>query len=274
MIKINNKVNITNQYLKQKIKKMTSNSYPLLYSEYQLGNIILQNRIVMSPMTRSRAIDNVPNHLMETYYRERAGAGLIITEGVAPSPNGVGYPRIPGLYNQEQVEGWKKVTGAVHDNGGRIFVQLMHTGRITHPLNLPEDAEVVSASAIAAAQTKMYTDQEGMQPLPVPRKVSKDEIAGLVAEFAQSAAYAIEAGFDGVELHGANGYLLEQFLNSASNKRTDDYGGSLENRNRFVLEVAQAVADVIGKEKLGIRLSPYGVFNDIVPDDTTDQQYE
>ncbi len=250
-----------------------SQSYPLLFSPYRLGNLTLQNRIVMSPMTRSRAINNLPNDLMTNYYSSRASAGLIITEGVAPSPDGLGYPRIPGLYSKDQIHEWKKVTDAVHANGGRIFVQLMHTGRITHPLNLPAGATVIGASPIAAAATQMYTDQQGMQPLPVPKEISTAEIPAVIAEFVHSANSAMEAGFDGVELHGANGYLLEQFLNAASNRRTDEYGGTFSNRNRFVLEVAAAVANAIGKDKTGIRLSPFGVFNDIVPDDTTEQQY-
>jgi N-ethylmaleimide reductase len=248
-------------------------SYPLLFTSYSLGNIKLKNRIVMAPMTRSRAINNIPNNLMVTYYSERAEAGLIITEGVAPSPDGLGYARIPGLYNEAQAKAWKKITDAVHANGGKIFVQLMHTGRISHPLNLPDEGVVKGVSAVAAANTQMYTDQEGIQPLPVPKEISTDEISALIAEFVQSAAYAIEAGFDGVELHGANGYLLDQFINSASNHRTDKYGGSPENRNRFVLEVTAAVAETIGKDKTGIRLSPYGAFNDMQPDENTEQQY-
>lgn len=250
-----------------------SQSYPILFSAYQLGNIRLKNRIVMAPMTRSRAINNIPNDLMVNYYSERANAGLIITEGVAPSPDGLGYARIPGLYNKVQVKAWKKVTDAVHANGGKIFMQIMHTGRISHPLNLPDEGIVRGVSAIAAANTQMYTDQEGMQPLPVPKEVSTDEISALIGEFVQSALYAVEAGFDGVELHGANGYLLDQFLNPASNHRTDEYGGSPENRNRFVLEVTAAVAGAIGTDKTGIRLSPYGAFNDMQVDESTEQQY-
>jgi len=227
----------------------------------------------MSPMTRSRAINNMPNELMEKYYSDRAGAGLIITEGTAPSPDGLGYARIPGLFNKEQVAQWKKITDAVHEKGGKIFVQLMHTGRISHPLNLPDEGIVKGVSALAAANTQMYTDQEGMQPLPVPKEISRLEITDLIAEFVQSAKYAIEAGFDGVELHGANGYLLDQFLNAASNHRTDEYGGTPAHRNRFVLEVTTAVADAIGKEKTGIRLSPFGAFNDMKADENTEQQY-
>ncbi len=253
---------------------MNNAFFPVLFSSYQLGSLTLPNRMVMAPMTRSRATGNIPNDQMAIYYSSRAAAGLQITEGVSPSPNGLGYARIPGMYSQAQIQGWKKVTDAVHQKRGRIFVQLMHTGRITHPLNLPAGAEVVAPSPIAATNTQMYTDQQGMQPLPVPKEMSIADIAAVVAEFVHSAKNAIEAGFDGVELHGANGYLLDQFLNTASNQRTDNYGGSPENRNRFVLEVTAAVANAIGKEKLGIRLSPFGAFNDMMPDDTTEQQYK
>lgn len=248
-------------------------SYPLLFSSYKLGGITLKNRIVMAPMTRSRAINNIPNDLMVTYYSNRADAGLMITEGVAPSPDGLGYARIPGLFNEDQAKGWKKVTDAVHEKNGKIVVQLMHTGRIAHPLNLPDEGIVKGVSAVAAANTQMHTDQEGLQALPVPKELGTDEIPALINEFVQSALYAVKAGFDGVELHGANGYLLDQFLNSASNHRTDKYGGSPENRNRFVLEVTKAVADAIGKDKTGIRLSPYGAFNDMRADEHTEQQY-
>ena len=250
-----------------------SQHYSKLFSSYQLGNITLSNRIVMAPMTRSRAIGNIPNDLMAEYYGARAGAGLIITEGTSPSPNGLGYARIPGIYSDAQVAGWKKVTDVVHKNGGHIFVQVMHTGRITHPLNLPEGAEVVSASPIAAANTPMWTDQKGMKDLPAPREVATQDIPALVAEFVHSAKAAVAAGFDGVELHSANGYLLEQFLNTASNQRTDQYGGSFENRNRFVLEVAAAVADAIGKEKTAIRLSPFGANGEMVSGKDTVEQY-
>ena len=262
-----------NKEVKQFKNLQMNNSYSKLFSSYKLGAITLKNRIVMSPMTRSRAIDNVPNGLMVDYYSSRADAGLIITEGVSPSPNGLGYARIPGIYSKEQVTGWKKVTDAVHANGGHIFAQFMHTGRISHPYNLPEGATVIAPSPIPASNTQMYTDSQGMQALPIPEEVTTEEIPSLIAEFVQAAKNAVEAGFDGIELHGANGYLLEQFLNSASNQRTDKYGGSLENRNRFVLEVAAAIANATGKEKLAIRLSPHGVFNDIVPGDDTEEQY-
>ncbi len=250
-----------------------SQHFPTLFSPYTMGGLHLKNRIVLAPMTRNRAIGNVPNDLMVDYYGSRAGAGLIITEGTSPSPNGLGYPRIPGMFSEDQVHGWKKVTDAVHARGGKIFVQLMHTGRISHPLNLPEGAAVVGASPLAAANSPMYTDAAGLQPVPVPEEISTAGIPAVINEFVHSAQSAIKAGFDGIELHSANGYLLEQFLNGASNQRTDSYGGTAENRNRFVLEVATAVAEAIGKEKTGIRLSPYGVFNEMVPDKDTDEQY-
>ncbi|WP_201987432.1 alkene reductase [Hymenobacter rubidus] len=227
----------------------------------KLGNLTLTNHIVMAPMTRSRALGNVPNELMAEYYRQRATAGLIITEGVSPSADGLGYARIPGLFNQEQVTNWQRITETVHHHGGHIFVQLMHAGRVFHPLNLPEGAEGIAPSAVAA-QGQMWTDQQQMQDQPTPRALRSDELARVRDEYVQSAKLALEAGFDGVELHGANGYLLEQFLNPASNQRTDEYGGSVQNRARFVLEVTKAVADAIGKERTGIRLSPWGVFND------------
>jgi N-ethylmaleimide reductase len=234
----------------------------LLFSPTTLGPLKLQNRLVMSPLTRSRAIGNVPNDLMVEYYSQRASAGLIITEGTSPSPNGVGYPRIPGIYSADQVKGWKVVTEAVHAKGAKIFVQLMHTGRIGHPSNLPAGASVVAPSAVTAAG-EMFTDAGGPQPHPTPKAMTEADIKTAVEEYVQAAKNGIAAGFDGVELHGANGYLLEQFIRPTSNQRTDAYGGSIENRARFVLEVAKAVIAAIGKDKVGIRLSPYGAFNDM-----------
>lgn len=249
------------------------NKYSQLFSPFELGKLSLANRVVMAPMTRSRAIDNLPNDLLTEYYSQRATAGLIITEGTSPSPNGLGYARIPGLYSPEQVSTWKEVTDAVHAKGGKILVQLMHTGRITHPLNLPEGAKVVAPSALAAVNSPMYTDAQGMQPVPVPEAIPLEEIDKTIAEYVHSAQAAMEAGFDGVELHGANGYLPDQFLNPASNNRNDKYGGSADNRNRFVIETAQAVAEAIGKDKVGIRLSPFGLFNDLTSDETTESQF-
>src|ERR1700744_518076 len=206
-----------------------------LYSPAKIGAIELKNHIVMSPMTRSRAIGNIPNELMAEYYGQRAGAGLIVTEGTSPSPNGLGYARIPGIFSDAQVQGWKKVTKAVHDKGSKIFVQLMHTGRISHPLNLPEGAQVLAPSAVKPAG-QMWTDTQQMQDHPEPKAMTTEELEQAKAEFAQAAKNAVEAGFDGIELHSANGYLLEQFLSPISNVRTDEYGGSIENRTRFVIE--------------------------------------
>ncbi len=246
--------------------------YPILFSPYMMGNLSLKNRIVMAPMTRSRAIGNVPNELVVKYYSQRANAGLLITEGTSPSPDGLGYCRIPGLYSPGQVAGWKAVTDAVHANGGKIFVQLMHTGRIGHALNLPEGAKVVAPSAIAAPG-QMYTDAQGMQNHPVPEEIPTGEIPALIAEFVHSSRCAIEAGFDGVEIHAANGYLPMQFLNAAANQRTDHYGGSHQNRNRFVLELAEAISAAIGKEKTGIRLSPFSNAGGLLPGEDESAQY-
>jgi N-ethylmaleimide reductase len=243
-----------------------------LFTPTQFGSLSLKNRIVMAPLTRSRAIGNLPNELMEEYYRLRAEAGLIITEGTSPSPNGLGYARIPGLFNEEQVQGWRRVTDGVHQAGGRIFVQLMHTGRVSHPANMPAGASVLAPSAVAVPG-EMWTDSDGMQPHPVPREMSEADIAHSIAEYAASAKLAIQAGFDGVELHAANGYLIDQFLNTASNQRHDRWGGSVENRIRFAVEVARATVAAIGPERVGMRISPYGVFNAQVPDAEMDALY-
>jgi N-ethylmaleimide reductase len=250
---------------------MTVHTLTRLFSPYPLGPVTLANRVVMAPMTRSRAAGNVPNALIATYYGQRADAGLIITEGTSPSPNGLGYASIPGLFNDEQVAGWKLVTEAVHAKGGRIFVQLMHTGRIGHPLNLPAGAEVVGPSAVVAPGEIWTT--EGMLAHPVPRALTTDEVKATINEFVESAKRAVEAGFDGVELHGANGYLIEQFLHPASNQRTDAYGGSPENRNRFLLEIAEATVSAIGGHRVGVRVSPYGANGGMGEFDGLEAQY-
>lgn len=229
-----------------------------LLSPYTLGNIQLKNRIVMSPMTRSRAISNVPNEIIAKYYQQRASAGLIITEGTSPSANGLGYARIPGIFNADQVKGWKIVTDAVHRKDGKIFLQIMHTGRVSHPDNMQEGTKIVAPSPVKLSG-EMYTDKSGMQPFPVPVEMTLTDIEQAKNEYVMAAKNAIEAGFDGVELHGANGYLIDQFINTVSNKRTDQYGGSIENRSRFAIEVAEMVSKAIGAERTGIRLSPYGV---------------
>lgn len=243
-----------------------------LFSPATLGTITLKNHVVMAPMTRSRAINNIPNDLMVEYYVQRSGAGLIITEGTSPSPNGLGYARIPGIFSKEQVNGWKKVTTAVHVKGSKIFVQLMHTGRVSHKDNMPASAVIMAPSAIAA-EGQMWTDKNGMQDQPIPKEMTTDDILKTKDEFIIAAKNAIEAGFDGIELHSANGYLLDQFLNPGSNQRKDEYGGSIENRCRFILEVAGATVKAIGKEKTGIRLSPYGVFNDVKGFEETESEY-
>jgi N-ethylmaleimide reductase len=244
----------------------------LLFSKATLGTLTLQNHLAMSPMTRNRAIGNIPNALMAAYYAQRGSAGLIITEGTSPSPNGLGYPRIPGIFSKEQIAGWKLITDAVRPKGAKMFMQFMHCGRIAHPLNLPKGARVLGPSAVAAAGD-MYTDAEGMKQNAMPQAMSEADIKTAIEEFAQAAKNAVAAGFDGIELHSANGYLLEQFIRPNSNQRTDRYGGSIENRARFVLEVADAAIKAIGKEKVGIRLSPYGVFNDMPYYDAMEADY-
>ena len=244
----------------------------VLFSKTTLGSLTLQNHLVMSPMTRNRAPGNIPNELMAQYYAQRASAGLIITEGTSPSPNGLGYPRIPGIFSAAQVAGWKRVTDAVHAKGGKMFMQIMHCGRIAHALNLPTGARVLAPSAVAAAG-EMYTDAEGMKPHPTPQAMTEADIQAAIEEYAQAAKNAVAAGFDGIELHGANGYLLEQFIRPSSNQRTDRYGGPIENRARFVLEAANAAIKAIGKDKVGIRLSPFGVFNDMPLYDAMEADY-
>ncbi|MEO5646789.1 MAG: alkene reductase [Chitinophagaceae bacterium] len=233
-----------------------------LFSRFNSGKISFKNRLVMAPMTRCRAIGNIPNDLMAKYYSQRAEAGLIITEGTSPSPNGLGYARIPGIFNHAQVEGWRKVTNAVHAGGSNIFLQMMHTGRISNNINMPPDSLVVAPSEIKAAGM-MWTDQQGMQEHNIPVALTTMGIQTTIGEFVTGANNAIAAGFDGVELHAANGYLLEQFLSPHSNIRTDNYGGNIENRLRFVLEIIEKVANAVGKDKTGIRISPFGTFNDM-----------
>lgn len=232
----------------------------MLFESFSLRGLTLRNRLVMAPMTRNRAIGNIPNALMAEYYAQRASVGLIITEGTAPSPNALGYPRIPGLFSAEQIAGWRLVTNAVHARGGRIFVQFMHTGRVGHNANLPAGARILGPTDKALGG-EIYVDGLGNQPPGPAIAMTEADIAATVAEFAQAARNAIEAGFDGIELHAANGYLIEQFLNPLVNQRTDGYGGSSERRNRLALEIARATVAAIGRDRVGIRLSPYGVFN-------------
>lgn len=229
-----------------------------LFTPVQVGALSLPNRVVMAPMTRSRANNdgNVPTDSVVKYYSQRASAGLLITEGSQVSQQGVGYVNTPGIYSEAQVAGWKKVTDAVHAAGGRIFIQLWHVGRISHPFfhngELP-----VAPSSVKPTDVMAYT-ANGMEEIPAPRALELSEIAGVVNDFRKAAQNAKAAGFDGVELHGANGYLLDQFIQDGTNQRTDEYGGSVANRARFVLEVVQAATDVFGADRVGIRLSPTG----------------
>jgi N-ethylmaleimide reductase len=242
----------------------TKTEAPLL-SPYKLGNLELKNRMVMAPMTRSRALDgNVPNPIAIEYYMQRAGAGLIVTEATQVSPQGVGYIRTPGIHSAEQIAGWKKITDAVHAAGGKIFAQLWHVGRISHP-DFHGGALPVAPSAIAPKGT-VFTAQ-GPKEMVTPRALELSEIPGIVDQFRKGAENAKAAGFDGVELHGANGYLLDQFTRHGSNKRTDGYGGTIENRARLPLEVTDAVVKVWGKERVGYRISPKGPYNDMSDSD-------
>ena len=231
----------------------------------QAGDLALPNRVVMAPMTRSRATpEGVPTPIMATYYAQRASAGLIISEGVAPSAGGRGYLNIPGLYTQAQVAGWRQVTEAVHQAGGRIVAQVMHTGRIGHPELLGGATPVAPSAVLAKGQA--YT-AGGMKDQVMPRALETAEIAGVIEEFANATRLALEAGFDGVELHGASGYLPMQFLSSGTNLRTDGYGGSAANRARFVVEALQAMVAVAGAGRVGMKLSPEMPFNDIADAD-------
>lgn len=245
-----------------------------LFNHVNVGSMLLKNRVVMAPMTRSRCIGNLPGELVVRYYTQRTEAGLIITEGISPSDNGLGYARIPGLFTSEQMHAWQKVTAAVHDGGSRIFAQLMHCGRVAHPDNLPSGVEIMAPSPIAVADGQMWTDKGGMQAYPIPEEMSESDIRATIEEYVHSADLAIQAGFDGIELHGANGYLIDQFLNTASNHRKDQWGGSVENRVRFAVEVAKAVAKKIGSNKLGFRMSPYGVFNSMAIDPQMEEVFE
>ncbi len=238
----------------------------LLLEPFKSTALSLKNKIVMAPLTRCRATsDHVPTDIMATYYAQRASAGLIVTEGTSSSPNGVGYARMPGIYNKEQILAWKKITDKVHGEGGIIFLQIMHTGRVSHVANMPEGSVIIAPSAIAPAGTEMYTDQQGNQPITTPKAMTDADIDLAISEHVQAAQNAIEAGFDGVELHGANGYLIEQFINPGSNRRTDGFGGSKENRTKFLIEIANRVSTAIGSDKVGVRLSPGGAFNDVNP---------
>ena len=228
---------------------------PSLWQPFTLGRVELPHRLALAPMTRNRAEpDGTPGDLVAEYYGQRASLGLIITEGTQPSDDGQGYFGTPGIYTEQHVAGWRKVADAVHAQDGSLYIQLMHAGRISHPDNTPHHRQPVAPSAIAPEQ-EIFT-ASGPKPIPTPRELSVAEIQSTIAEFRHAAASAIAAGADGVEIHGANGYLLHQFLSPNANHRTDTYGGTIENRSRFVIEVAQAVAEEIGADRVGIRLSP------------------
>ncbi len=243
-------------------------SQPLL-KPINLNGLALKNRVIMTPMTRSRAANegNIPNDLMATYYKQRAGAGLIISEGSQISKQAVGYINTPGIYSEEQVEGWKKVTQAVHDEGGKIFLQLWHVGRMSHPDF--HDGELPVAPSAINPNEKSYT-ANGFADTVTPRALTIPEIKEIVQDFKKAAQNAIEAGFDGVEIHASNGYLLHQFFASTSNTRTDEYGGSIENRARILFEIIEAIKEVVPVEKVGVRLNPslHGIFGTILNEDT------
>ncbi len=235
-----------------------------LFDPVALGPLALPNRIVMAPMTRNRAsASHLPTPIMAAYYAQRAEAGLLITEGTAPTPSGCGYARIPGLWSEEQVAAWRVVTDAVHDRGGRIAVQLMHTGRVGHPDNQPPGARLLAPSAVPLDAT--VRTAAGPLPCPTPLAMTEAQIEAALDGFAQAARNARAAGFDLVELHGANGYLIEQFLAPCTNQRTDRWGGDLPGRARFAIEVARRVGEAIGADRVGMRLSPLGVVNRIRP---------
>lgn len=234
----------------------------ILLKPYDKNGFSLKNHLVMAPMTRSRAIDNIPNDLMAEYYGQRSGAGLIITEGTSPTPESLGYPRIPALFSNEQIIGWKKTTSAVHAGGSKIFVQLMHTGRIGHEDNLPKGLHLVSSAAVRAAGS-IFTDTKGLQEHSQPVALTSEGVKEVINGHVLASANAIEAGFDGVELHGANGYLIEQFLNPNLNNRTDEYGGSVQARAKFVIDMVKETGARIGFDKIGIRFSPFSSMGDL-----------
>lgn len=238
-----------------------------IFEPATIGSLQLNNRIAMAPMTRARNADGIPNENNALYYSQRAGAGLIITEGVAISDTAKGVLYIPGLYTEEQVEGWKKVTAAVHAKGSKIFAQLWHVGRISHTSNQPDGQAPVGPSDMQAAQSKAWgfdeNGKEGFMTASRPRALATEEVVKIAQDFAHAAKNAVAAGFDGVELHGANGYLIEQFLNPHVNNRTDQYGGSLENRSRFLLEAIDASIAAVGASKVAIRLTPYGGLHEL-----------
>ncbi|MDX2082523.1 MAG: alkene reductase [Rickettsiales bacterium] len=240
-----------------------------IFEPLKIGDLTLSNRIIMAPLTRMRSQQpgDIPNSLNAKYYAQRASAGLIITEATQISQQGKGYPATPGIYTDEQIQGWKLVTSEVHQNGGKIFLQLWHVGRISHPSHQPNNQLPVAPSAIAAKNSGTFTADFKPTEIVTPRALEISEISDIIADYKKAAQNAKEAGFDGVEVHGANGYLLDQFLQDGSNKRTDNYGGSIENRSRLLLEVVDEVIKIWGAKKVGVRLSPFGTFNDMLDSD-------
>ena len=243
----------------------------VLFSPFNLSGLVLRNRMVMAPLTRNRALPgtDVPHHLNAEYYAQRADAGLIISEATQISPTGKGYAWTPGIYSSEQVSGWKLVTDAVHAKGGSIFAQLWHVGRISHPSLQPNGEAPVAPSAIIPLGLKTFIENGTFTEIGIPRALMKEEITAIIADYRQAARNAVDAGFDGVEIHGANGYLIQQFLSDAANQRVDCYGGSLNNRMRFALEVTEAIIDEIGAHRTGIRISPVSPSNGGLDSDPT-----
>lgn len=238
----------------------------MIFDKFKIKNIELSNRIVMAPMTRTRSKNGIMTAMNAEYYRQRASVGLIVTEGTSISASSMGYLYVPGLYNVAQTESWKQVTGAVHQKGGKIFTQLWHVGRVSHISNQPNHFQPIAPSAIQAKNSLSWgieDGKEGRVQASVPRALITAEIGEIIEDYIKAAKNAMEAGFDGIEIHAANGYLLDQFINPDTNHRTDAYGGSIENRSRFVLKVVDAISEAIGAEKVGIRFSPYGTQHDM-----------
>ena len=240
-----------------------------LFDPLKIGDLTLANRVIMAPLTRMRSLQpgDIPVELNATYYSQRSSAGLIISEATQISPQGKGYPATPGIHSQAQIDGWKLVTSAVHQNNGKIFLQLWHVGRISHSSLQPNESLPVAPSALPAKNSGTYTASWKPTPILTPRALETSEISGIVNDYHQACLNSKEAGFDGVEVHGANGYLLDQFLQDGSNHRTDIFGGSIENRARFLLEVIDKAIAVFGQSRVGVRLSPYGTFNDMSDSD-------
>ncbi len=249
----------------------------MLFEKFNLKNILLSNRIVMAPMTRTRSKNGIMTDMNAEYYQQRASVGLIITEGTSISETSMGYLYVPGIYNAAQTESWKLVTDAVHTKGGKIFTQLWHVGRVSHISNQPNHFQPIAPSAILAKDSTAWGIEDGIEgrvQVSEPREIFKGEIDGIIQNYVNAAKNAIAAGFDGIEIHGANGYLVDQFLNPHTNLRTDNYGGSVENRTRFVLNIIDEIVKAIGADKIGIRFSPYGTQHDMSLFTEIDETYK